>query len=125
MQDDRGSFIKSQNNLNTELDALGATARGESRMTKRMPIDDELELHAGLSSAKPGAGRSGSSLAFNHGDDKSHDGLSHGLTTGYPMLSPVHPRSPMPGSEFESPLRTESPLPRVHTPINWKTGVGY
>ena len=31
MRDDRGSFIKSQNGLNTELDALGATARGESK----------------------------------------------------------------------------------------------
>src|ERR1700712_5350351 len=39
MRDDRGSFIKSQNNLNTELDALGATARGDK--SRRMPIDEE------------------------------------------------------------------------------------
>lgn len=32
MRDDRGSFIKSQSNLTTELDALGATARGESKI---------------------------------------------------------------------------------------------
>ena len=31
MRDDRGSFIKSQSQLTTELDALGATARGESK----------------------------------------------------------------------------------------------
>ena len=31
MRDDRGSFIKSQQNLTTELDALGATARGETK----------------------------------------------------------------------------------------------
>ncbi|KAK0855107.1 putative flavin carrier protein 3 [Friedmanniomyces endolithicus] len=31
MRDDRGSFIKSQSHLNHELDALGATARGESK----------------------------------------------------------------------------------------------
>jgi uncharacterized membrane protein len=31
MRDDRGSFIKSQTALNTELDALGATARGEQK----------------------------------------------------------------------------------------------
>jgi len=31
MRDDRGSFIKSQSALNTELDALGATARGEGK----------------------------------------------------------------------------------------------
>lgn len=31
MRDDRGSFIKSQTQLNTELDALGAAARGEPK----------------------------------------------------------------------------------------------
>ena len=31
MRDDRGSFIKSQTQLTTELDALGATARGENK----------------------------------------------------------------------------------------------
>ncbi|CAK4033298.1 Flavin carrier 2 [Lecanosticta acicola] len=31
MRDDRGSFIKSQSQLTTELDALGATARGEPK----------------------------------------------------------------------------------------------
>ncbi|KAK5133496.1 hypothetical protein LTR08_007633 [Meristemomyces frigidus] len=31
MRDDRGSFIKSQSQLTTELDALGATARGETK----------------------------------------------------------------------------------------------
>ena len=31
MRDDRGSFIKSQSALNTELDALGATARGDAK----------------------------------------------------------------------------------------------
>nr|POF01131.1 flavin carrier protein 1 [Quercus suber] len=31
MRDDRGSFIKSQSQLTTELDALGATARGDTK----------------------------------------------------------------------------------------------
>lgn len=31
MRDDRGSFIKSQTQLNIELDALGATARGDMK----------------------------------------------------------------------------------------------
>ncbi|KAF2707866.1 TRP-domain-containing protein [Pleomassaria siparia CBS 279.74] len=34
MRDDRGSFIKSQTQLTTELDALGATARGEGKGTQ-------------------------------------------------------------------------------------------
>ncbi|KAK5139064.1 hypothetical protein LTR04_003917 [Oleoguttula sp. CCFEE 6159] len=35
MRDDRGSFIKSQTMLTTELDALGATARGDSKLDYR------------------------------------------------------------------------------------------
>jgi hypothetical protein len=46
MRDDRGSFIKSQTALTTELDALGATARGEGKGTHPYPqsrgrIDDD------------------------------------------------------------------------------------
>src|SRR5262249_37342332 len=47
MRDDRGSFIKSQTNLaNTELDALGATARGDKAGSygsgsQRKAIDDD------------------------------------------------------------------------------------
>lgn len=42
MRDDRGSFIKSQTQLTTELDALGATARGDKGgYGKRSAIDDD------------------------------------------------------------------------------------
>lgn len=43
MRDDRGSFIKSQTQLTTELDALGATARGEGKGAQgsRSRIDDD------------------------------------------------------------------------------------
>ena len=43
MRDDRGSFIKSQTQLNTELDALGVTARGDMRMPygKGRDLDDD------------------------------------------------------------------------------------
>ena len=40
MRDDRGSFIKSQTNLNTELDALGQTARGNN-MTMKRDLDED------------------------------------------------------------------------------------
>ncbi len=44
MRDDRGSFIKSQTNVNTELDALGATARGDMKGPyKTRDIDDDDE----------------------------------------------------------------------------------
>lgn len=41
MRDDRGSFIKSQTQLNTELDALGATARGEGKGPRSRLDDDD------------------------------------------------------------------------------------
>ena len=45
MRDDRGSFIKSQSQLNTELDALGATARGDMAQKgsyySRTDLDDD------------------------------------------------------------------------------------
>jgi hypothetical protein len=40
MRDDRGSFIKSQSNFNTELDALAVTARGDM---KQRNIDDDSD----------------------------------------------------------------------------------
>nr|OQO19979.1 hypothetical protein B0A51_11380 [Rachicladosporium sp. CCFEE 5018] len=49
MRDDRGSFIKSSNNLNTELDALGVTARGESRHHKGARIEDDDDSWSGAS----------------------------------------------------------------------------
>jgi hypothetical protein len=133
MRDDRGSFIKSQNNLNTELDALGATARGDKTRPGRMPIDDEepvgLSMRQGM-----GYGRSASRLGREgvekDGFEGSHNSLAPSIGAGsvrdsHTRLLPVHPRSPLPGKGFESPLRSETPLARAHTPTNWKTGVGY
>lgn len=46
MRDDRGSFIKSQTQLTTELDALGATARGEGKGTHGRIEDDDDNISA-------------------------------------------------------------------------------
>lgn len=59
MRDDRGSFIKSQSQLTTELDALGATARGEtkhgysSNKSGSRFEDDEDDSWSGNSSGRP------------------------------------------------------------------------
>lgn len=45
MRDDRGSFIKSQTQLTTELDALGATARGEGKRD----LEDDITSFSGNS----------------------------------------------------------------------------
>lgn len=50
MRDDRGSFVKSQTqlNVNTELDALGATARGDMVQTsyKARDLDDDEDSYS-------------------------------------------------------------------------------
>jgi hypothetical protein len=60
MRDDRGSFIKSQSNINTELDALGATARGESKhgwptTSGTREIDDDDSWSGNSTEMKPTA----------------------------------------------------------------------
>jgi uncharacterized membrane protein len=59
MRDDRGSFIKSQSALTTELDALGATARGDTTETygkeKGSGSDDESFSSDSLKQRDPAA----------------------------------------------------------------------
>ncbi|TLD29424.1 putative duf907 domain protein [Venturia nashicola] len=99
MRDDRGSFIKSSSNknLHDELDALGATARGDGQYNQttkpKIPFDD-------------GSGESGKTLL-----DDGHGHLRTGVSpmTSYDSL--------MTGSQ-DIPLRpTGEAL--------WKRGVGY
>ena len=58
MRDDRGSFIKSQNSLHTtELDALGATARGDTKEGYgQSRIDDDDDSFSSASQNKEAAG---------------------------------------------------------------------
>lgn len=61
MRDDRGSFIKSQTQLNTELDALGAAARGDMKTTDshQNPFADDT-----------------ASITSGHGHSGSHHNLN-------------------------------------------------
>ncbi|KAH0165729.1 TRP-domain-containing protein, partial [Aureobasidium melanogenum] len=69
MRDDRGSFIKSQTQLNTELDALGATARGESKTGwKGARIEDDEDGWSGSSTSEPRIGGNSSSMAGRYGE---------------------------------------------------------
>lgn len=136
MRDDRGSFIKSQQNLNTELDALGATARGDK--LRRMPIDEEP---TGFYSKQEEFVRSTSRLGRPRFAEQefgaTHESFSAvsstaSLRDSHSTLLPAHlnshPRSPLPDSGFRSPLgpRIESPIPRAASPADfWKRGVGY
>jgi len=56
MSDDRASFIKSQTQLTTELDALGATARGDTKggyKQHNLDLDDDNDSWSSDSLRKP------------------------------------------------------------------------
>ncbi|QDS69082.1 hypothetical protein FKW77_010074 [Venturia effusa] len=149
MRDDRGSFVKSQNEFNTELDALGATARGDTGL-RRMPLDDEpvvynLPRQQDPYQSSSGLGRprfpekdigSDSSSDFGKEFGANHDSVGGGSavsstgslhlrgsrTTLLPIHPNPHPRSPLPDGGFRSPLAPS----RAASPANfWKQGVGY
>lgn len=131
MQDDRSSFIKSQSKLNTELDALGATARGN--IARRMPIDDDDAEPRGRSATKD-FDRSTSHLSPNSAgimgfgdsyDRSSASTVAGSLRDSHSRLLPIHPERSSSGSGLARPLRTASPLPRADSPAYWQRGVGY
>lgn len=106
MRDDRGSFIKSQNNLNTELDALGATARGDMTQTgyKGRDLDDDED------SFSSGSGRHSQNPAgvpLPPSTAASHRSPSRGRTAGEPPRSPI---------ESSMPLFPSTGTPRHGTP---------
>ena len=89
MRDDRGSFIKSQPQLMTELDALGVTARGDVKTPYRRDLDDD---DASFSSA---------SLSKQHLD-------AHGLPIPPSTANSTRPHSY--GNPPHSPVDTSMPL---------------
>jgi hypothetical protein len=103
VQDDRRSFMNSQSNLNTELDALGAIARANKT---RMAIDDDQDtgtIHVRLSAG---------TTVENYRDSRAR-------------LVSTRTKSPFPSNGFESPARAVSPPGRGYIAPNWKAGVGY
>ncbi|KAL9049633.1 MAG: hypothetical protein Q9162_007124 [Coniocarpon cinnabarinum] len=72
MRDDRGSFIKSQQNLTTELDALGATARGENK-TPFKPREIDSDSHSSGSWDGNHGGYKNVSAPYNKEGNTSYD----------------------------------------------------
>ncbi|KAL8688645.1 MAG: hypothetical protein Q9224_004832 [Gallowayella concinna] len=94
MRDDRGSFIKSQTQLNTELDALGATARGNMTQTdyKGRDLDDDED------SFSSGSGRHGRSQGGAAGVPlPPSTATSHRSPSRHrePPRSPIDPNMPL------------------------------
>jgi hypothetical protein len=105
MRDDRGSFIKSQTQLTTELDALGATARGEGKGTHPRIEDDDDAIS--ISSADHQR-----QMANKEGGFSEH-------------YQPAPPRSPMNGN-FQnaaptSPYASNTSMPAQAPPSYYKS----
>lgn len=98
MRDDRGSFIKSSGQLNAELDALGATARGSEMELKSTAYKPMFEDDSASFS-------SGNGASINRGNDAIK-----------PPRSPVDPSVPL--------FPSESSPPRHGAPPSYESG-GY
>ena len=127
MRDDRGSFIKSQTQLTTELDALGATARGEGKGTHaRLDSDDAISISSADHQRQ---------LADKEG----------GFTEHYqpaPPRSPANPNAPSPygsnpnvaaqgppsyysNNDRTASLRSEAQYRSANNTSPWQRGAGY
>lgn len=129
MRDDRGSFIKSQTNLGTtELDALGATARGDGKtlsghynaygMTERKPIDDiEVESYSDSTGAMP-----------TPVDSRSESQLGKQMNAHATQMqspAPAYDRAASPVGNYNYRPATANGPNRAQTASPWQRGVGY
>lgn len=90
MRDDRGSFIKSATQLNTELDALGATARGDMVQTSynKRDLDDDDDSYSS-SSGRPQNDAAGVPLPPSTAN--SNRSFSRRRDSKEPPRSPIDP----------------------------------
>jgi len=153
MRDDRGSFIKSSSQMtgSTELDALGATARGDMKPRDLEDDRDSFDLnrrsHHGASQdllppSTPGSQRAPShyevprspvdtSVPFFPSGDQDGSRNPYGQqapqNTGVPLLTPggvrAPGRAPSPSSQrSHGPYERSSPTRQQDA---WNVGVGY
>lgn len=111
MRDDRGSFIKSQSQLNTELDALGATARGDTKSPFKREIDGDSSYDNGSM------------------EERQHTGYNK-LSSPYGKTSQRSTTTYQGATYQDSPYRTGSLTSSVHqqparTASPWQRGAGY
>ncbi|KAK4552562.1 putative flavin carrier protein 3 [Recurvomyces mirabilis] len=123
MRDDRGSFIKSQTQLNTELDALGATARGESKHGwsngKGARIEDDDDSLSGSS-----ADRSGHS----HHQQQQQQNTAYQGGMGRPQQlagPPSYNSRSDTASPYQNSQQANSFRGQGASPSPWQRGAGY
>ncbi|KAF2731985.1 TRP-domain-containing protein [Polyplosphaeria fusca] len=140
MRDDRGSFIKSQTQLTTELDALGATARGEGKGTHaynkpRSGIDDDDDSFSSASVAdRQLAAKEGAFTEhYQPNPPRSPADAAPGPNGGVYSPPPSYNgrSSPAPSSNYGAPygragsLRNEQAYRSANNSSPWQRGAGY
>jgi hypothetical protein len=135
MRDDRGSFIKSQTQLTTELDALGATARGEGKGTHSR-IDDDDDAFSNSSEQRQMAAKEG------HFSEHYQPTPTRSMVDSAPPFSPQNQMpSTVPPSYYArnnsthsvpsngygraGSLRSEAQYRSANNSSPWQRGAGY
>jgi hypothetical protein len=136
MRDDRGSFIKSQTQLTTELDALGATARGEGKGThNRIDDDDDIVSNSSLEQRQMALKEGGFTEHYQPAPSRTHSdqavnpgyGAQQAPTSGPPSYygnSPA-PSAPSTGYGRTGSLRNEAQYRNANNSSPWQRGAGY
>jgi hypothetical protein len=133
MRDDRGSFIKSQTQLTTELDALGATARGEGKGTHaynqpRSGLDDDDDdSFSNNSQERQLAAKEGHFSEHYQPAPPRSPGIQTPAQGGYPAQGPPSyygASSPAPSGRAGS-LRNEQNFRSANNSSPWQRGAGY
>jgi hypothetical protein len=125
MRDDRGSFIKSQTALTTELDALGATARGEGKGThpynqSRSRIDDDDDISSEEQQRQLAAKEGGFSEHYQRTPPRSPGpNVAHIPPSFYERQSPPPLNNPPFGARNDGQFRT------ANNTSPWQRGAGY
>ncbi|KAF2841929.1 TRP-domain-containing protein [Patellaria atrata CBS 101060] len=124
MRDDRGSFIKSQTQLTTELDALGATARGEGKegYGQRKALDEDDDSFSSGSVARdtqfPKSAESGlNPPAPSTGSDNRHAPPGYGNPRS-------NTASPVPSAGYAASNRSDR-FRQQNNSSPWQRGAGY
>lgn len=122
MRDDRGSFIKSQTQLTTELDALGATARGEGKGAhgSRSRLEDDDDYNSEGQRQLP-AEKAGFSEHYQPVAPRRDDQISSAPQSFYEdRRSPAPSYNARPGSN-----RNDAQYSQANGASPWQRGAGY
>ncbi|KAJ5706918.1 hypothetical protein N7488_006719 [Penicillium malachiteum] len=127
MRDDRGSFIKSQTQLNTELDALGATARGDmkSQSYQQGPFEeDSVSISSGPHTSSIGQQQQ----RFDAPNMQQSQNSRSPIDPSVPLIPSKAPSQRSGPPDYENMSVGQSALatnPRAQNTTPWQRGAGY